>query len=222
MSTANASISFDPSPTTSAHYDVSDLLSDRPTPDLTRSQLLGHAVPHRHTASENVLEDGSATLDEAADPDRLFGVDIPSVLLKREKPLHRIMLYMKLRGASNVEIADHCGVSPVTVSTVTNQPWFRLRLTKELHEAGTDGIRNLLRSTLEDSILTQVELRDSDTTPAAVKARICDSLIDRNLGKAVQPIESEVHNYDESELDSKIERLTSELTSSRTFSPSES
>lgn len=76
-----------------------------------------------------------------------------------------------------------------------------------------DGVEQLLKGATTDSIFKLIELRDDDKTPKAVVAKVCDSLLDRVLGKATQRVE--VNNppsvEDAAEADRQIANLQDQL-----------
>lgn len=132
----------------------------------------------------------------------------PNLVIKSEKPEHRIIIFLKAQGLSNVEIAERTGNSGPWVGQVLRQPWARQRLLEELDSLGRDAARELLAGQCVDSILTAVDLRDNPKTPAGVRLAAANSLLDRHLGKPVQHVESTSHKgmdlSNVEELDRKI------------------
>lgn len=146
--------------------------------------------------------------------DALHKDRIPSHGITSEKPEHRLMLFMKVQGMSNREIATKLGFSTVHVSQVTRQPWFRLRLVDELKRAGRESLVELFKTEGENSFQTLVEIRDNTEAPAAVRKSAADSILDRILGKPVQKIEERRQNVSTpdtvAELDREIAALEAE------------
>jgi hypothetical protein len=131
----------------------------------------------------------------------------------RELPQHRLMIMLKVQGLSNQEIGERLDVLPSTVGDVLRQPWARARIVHELQTAGRDALHTLLESTAVDSVMTLVSLRDDPKTPQAVKKAACDSLLDRVLGKATQPIVQTNVNIQSTslvELDAQIKQIESQ------------
>lgn len=156
-----------------------------------------------------------ATEEYANSPDKLHNSKDPNLGIKHEQPVHRLMCWLKARGVSNTEIAKRVKMSDAWVSQVCRQPWFRLRLIQEMKEAGLDAVREMIKGAALDSVETLIQLRDTPTTPAAVRKAASDSLLDRYLGKAVQPIEvdkpDQPRTPDVRALDAQIAELETEL-----------
>ncbi len=148
--------------------------------------------------ANSVLHDDPVVEAERNDPDRLFSSDgaknlkdAPNLAIIHERPVHRLIVYLKAQGHSNKEIADRTGFTQAWVSQITRQPWFRLRLVQELKDAGVDAIESVLKSTALDSVFTLIDLRDDDSAPKAVRSACANSLLDRFRGKPVQTIQHE-------------------------------
>lgn len=56
-------------------------------------------------------------------------------------------------------------------------------------EAGLDTVAEMIKGESVNTLVTMIELRDDPTTPKATRAQICQNLLDRVLGKAVQKLE---------------------------------
>lgn len=107
---------------------------------------------------------------------------------QRERPEHREMVLMRQLGFTAREIAEKVGYTPAGVNQVLRQPWARQRILEGLH-ASASKLQDMLDREAAESLLVQLELRDSPATPTAVKAKICDSIMDRALGKATQKVD---------------------------------
>lgn len=108
-------------------------------------------------------------------------------LLQREQPHHREIVLLRMAGYTAREIAQHTGYGYSMVCTVLRQPWARQRLLKHL-QASKQGLLDILAHEAAESVLTLVELRDTEDAPAAVRKAAADSLLDRYLGKAPQTV----------------------------------
>lgn len=108
-----------------------------------------------------------------------------------EKPVHRLYCYAAMAGHTNKEIAEQYGVGPLVISTVLHQPWARVFMAEEARRLGGAGIADFLKAEQAQSARVLIELRDSPATPASVRRDICESILDRTLGKAVQRVVSE-------------------------------
>jgi hypothetical protein len=159
----------------------------------------------------NPLSSDAVVSAEATDPDRLFQaseVNPPNFAVLSEKPEHRIIIYLKAQGLSNKEIAERTGYTQSWVCQICRQPWFRLRLVHELHEAGVDAVQTVLKATALDSVFTLIDIRDDPTTPKAVRSQNCERLLDRYFGKPTQRVESDDKRMPSSP---EIAQLNSEL-----------
>jgi len=136
----------------------------------------------------------------------------PSVVIQKENARHRRILFMKAHGMSNRAIAEALEMSPVSVGIIVRQEWFKSALVQLMNESGIDGVRKVLQGAALDSVFKIVELRDKASSEAVQRDCAFD-ILDRYLGKAVQPIgESGVKPpADEARLDSEILELQRKL-----------
>ena len=74
------------------------------------------------------------------------------------------------------------------MSQLFRQPWAQARLLEILNETGVSEVTGLLRSAAADSVVTLIRLRDDEGINPSVRRASADSLLDRYLGKATQPI----------------------------------
>jgi hypothetical protein len=152
---------------------------------LKKSTILG-AAPYDPQLFD--AEVSKAAKEEKASPSRFLGKDREvGHEIKRETYRHRVILYAALQGKSPKTIAEETGYSESHVRLVMRQPWFRQRLAEEMDKVGLEGVHELLRGAAADSVLTLISLRDDEKTSSGVKAKICFDLLDRTLGKAIQP-----------------------------------
>jgi hypothetical protein len=138
----------------------------------------------------------------------------PQRCLKQEKPEHRIIIFLKARGHSNVEIAEATGFHKVTVGNVLRQPWAKERLLHEINKTGRDAVQTMIQSAALDSVLKLIEVRDDPETPKAVASANCERLLDRYLGKPKQQVDVQhsgsLEGKDLQQLDKEIEALQTE------------
>jgi hypothetical protein len=143
-----------------------------------------------------------------------FGQDknLPQVVYKKENARHRRILFLKAHGLSNIEIANIVGMTPVGVGLVVRQPWFQEGLAALMNNTGCDGVKKAIQSAALDSVFKIIELRDSASSEAVQRDCAFD-LLDRYLGKAVQPIgeSNKATIADESKLDAEIAELTKKI-----------
>lgn len=119
----------------------------------------------------------------------LHGDTQPYLRIKKEKPEHRLMIYLKVLGHSNREIAEKTDFSEAQVSQVLRQDWARKTLLDEYNKSGKDAVQMLLVGEAKNSIWKLVEQRDNPTKLGAVVISASNSLLDRLFGKPNQPIE---------------------------------
>jgi hypothetical protein len=110
----------------------------------------------------------------------------PNFAHVNEKPVHRLMCYAAMAGHTNQEIADQFNVGTALVGTILRQPWARVFIAEEARRLGGAGIAEFLRAEQANSARVLIELRDNASTPANVRRDICESILDRTLGKAIQ------------------------------------
>ena len=121
--------------------------------------------------------------------ERFFNQRLPNLAILHEKPEHRLLLLLKLRGLSNNEIAAESGYTVPWISQLMRQPWAVAMMSRMMTETGQDSIRGILQSEAVPSIMKLVALRDDPDAPATVQKSACDSLLDRYLGKPAQHID---------------------------------
>ena len=119
-----------------------------------------------------------------------FNAKDPNLAILHEKPEHRLMVMMKIRGVSNNEIAEACGFTVPWVSQVLRQPWAQKFMAEEMTKAGGNAVEKLLEGAAVDSVSTLIELRDDETTPKAVRRQSAVDLLDRYMGKPMQKTEN--------------------------------
>lgn len=122
-------------------------------------------------------------------PSDLHGVKPPSVDVHKEKPIHRAMALMSVKGATYREIAKATGYSAVQVSTLMRQPWMREMVVHLISEAGLDPVLTLLQSEGMNSVMKLIDLRES--APPPIQLGATKELLDRLFGKAPQHIITE-------------------------------
>lgn len=172
---------------------------------------LGGFLPDKYKFKAGGHENDPTTLAYKADPEHLQGDSNPYKVYAREKPEHRLMIFLKAQGLSNKEIAVRMDYTEITVGEVLRQPWARIRLVAELKEAGRDEIQAVIKGEGLNSIFTLVDLRDDVQVPAATRRASADSILDRFLGKATQKVETSTQSTPSSpelqQLDQQIKDL---------------
>lgn len=108
---------------------------------------------------------------------------------KSEQPAHRLMLWYKLQGYNNKEIAALMKYSEVSVGQVSRQPWFVKAFCELSTEMGKDAVKNFLDGEVLPTLERIKNLRDNGESDA-VKLAAGKELLDRFLGKSVAKVES--------------------------------
>jgi len=136
----------------------------------------------------------------------------PPVTIQKENARHRRILFMKAHGMSNKDIAEALDITPAGVGLVTRQDWFRESLVQLMNACGIDGVKKAIEGAALDSVFKIIELRD-EATSEAVQRDCAFDIIDRYLGKAVQPIGEAGKKTisDETRLDAEIAELQKKL-----------
>lgn len=135
-------------------------------------------------------EEGEDSRDTSVVQDDFHNARGAAYTLASERPEHRICIFLKAQGLSNVDIAKRMDRTAVWVAYVVKQPWARERIAQEIRESGRDTLQGLLMGEAENSLWTLVEIRDdvSDKTRSSDRISASNALLDRLLGKPNQPI----------------------------------
>lgn len=122
---------------------------------------------------------------------RFHGSKAAAFILEEEKPWHKAAALMFAAGAvTTTEVASAFGVCVGTVRNLLRQPWFQEQVTALMVEHGGRDIMSLFRAESFNSLVTLIELRDSDKTPTPVKRACAVDILDRALGKPIQRVET--------------------------------
>lgn len=122
----------------------------------------------------------------------------PTDTILREKPEHRLVVFMKAQGGSTAYIAEKSGFTEEHVRKILNQGWARQRLLKELETSGRESIQAMMQSEADDCVSVLRTLRDDPKVPATVRAQVANSMLDRAFGKPTQQVQVERKNEDTS------------------------
>lgn len=108
----------------------------------------------------------------------------------KERPVHRTIAYMLLKGTPVRQIADLVGCSPNTIYNLQTAPWFKTICAQLAATTQADDVLQQLKSAASGAALRLITLTESANETVALRAS--DSLLDRVLGKAVTRIQSDV------------------------------
>lgn len=170
--------------------------------------------PNNPQAFAGSVLDGASIEEVSNSEGTLFNQIDPNLVIRHEKPEHRIVIMLKAQCHSNREICRLTGYSDAWVSQILRQPWARVELRRQIAENGGDEIGDLLAGAVIDSIHKIIDIRDR-ADDASVSLRAAQDLVDRHLGKATTRIESNatVHHLtnEVDELDRELARVEKEL-----------
>lgn len=138
---------------------------------------LGRTPKDRYTTGEN------STL-----PNAFFNDCDARVRYQRETPAKRRIIELAIQGFNNCEIARLCDVTSVTVSQTLKQPWAREYMITTMRKESESNIQELLKEELLPSLAVVLHVRDNDQCRPELRMQAANSIIDRVLGKAAQPI----------------------------------
>lgn len=165
---------------------------------LTPRSITSPRVISQHLSTSAQPAASPVRLPDETDPgfeDKVYALfgQYPSatVILKKEKPRHRLALWLRLNGHTNKEIATLLGFNENYVSQIVKQKWFLDAFAQLSTEMGKDAVSTFLEGTVLDTCEQLVHLSknaDSD----AVKKAACDSILDRVRGKPVAKSEMKV------------------------------
>lgn len=138
----------------------------------------------------------------------------PQHELQTERPIHRNIVLLAMRGYTNTEIAKECGVTPPMVGYTLLQPWAVKYMSENMHKHGMDKVEVLLKGAVASAVERIIKEMDNPDARSSERTSAAKEIIDRVYGRAVQPI---VHTnvkaekeMSDAELDQEIERLRSQ------------
>lgn len=155
----------------------------------------------------------------SADPDSLFGSSVAYQTYRKEKPEHRMMLWLRLQGHNVRETAALTGYTPQSVSQICKQPWFVEAFCRLSKEVGKDAVTTFLEGEVLPALQRTLDLA-KNAEADAVRLAANREILDRFLGKSVAKVESKVSGqidtvvYDAEKL-MEEERRNAEILRSR-------
>lgn len=118
---------------------------------------------------------------------QLFNQRSPAYFLQAERPEHRIIIYLKAEGYSNLEIADKVGWTPAGVANIVKQPWAAKRIVEIIQQKGGDAVQQLLQGSAVDMVQRLItEANEAQCSRDRITA--ADKVLDRIYGKPNQSI----------------------------------
>ncbi len=164
-------------------------------PEITPPEPRHRSPAHQAQLNRNLRNNGgaaflreneekiNASIDEGLEND-----SDPKYLLVRERPWHRTVINMAAAGYTNVEIGKTVGRNIWSVENTLRQPWARKYLINEAKKTVQDEIKAILESEALPSIRKLVAVRDGEGVRPSDVLAASNSLLDRFLGKPVQPM----------------------------------
>lgn len=153
-------------------------------------------------------------------PDGLVGDYVPhDWKAKREQPYHRVVAEMLAQGYTQKEIAIMVGRDPDTITRVARQPYVRERMINNIKSNAKQEIKAFLEKEVMPSLQMVVAVRNDPTAKTSDRLSAANTILDRFLGKAAQPIQHEIKEpstMTDEELRNQIEL---ELTQTGTSGP---
>ena len=148
--------------------------------------------PVRRIGNNGNFEDRIAKRDGNEDMDKGLYNDVrPKHIYTHEKPEHRKVLEMHMSGYTQKEIADHMGYCVNTVQTVIRQPWARKFVIEQTKKTVQQEMRDFLEAEVLPTLKVVVAVRDNEKARASDRLNASAQLLDRFLGKPVQPMTTE-------------------------------
>lgn len=148
----------------------------------------GAVLSQDNTRKESPYRPGEGA-KQYSDPDALFGDSLSYHLYKKEKPEHRLMLWLRLQGHNVKETAALTGYTPQTVSQVSKQPWFREAFCRLASEMGKDAVQTFLEGEVLPALQRTVDLA-ANAESEAVRLAANREVLDRFLGKSTVKVET--------------------------------
>ena len=131
-------------------------------------------------------------------PDALRNARDPYYLINHEKAVHRLMVYLSVRGDTLKEISEATGYTTVAISNVLRQPSAQVLAAEEAKRLGGQEVTVVLRGKALNAVQRLVKEIDNESTGSS-QSRIAaaNALLDRVYGKPNSPIT----HYDGGSLD---------------------
>jgi hypothetical protein len=149
----------------------------------------------------------------------LRGSKDPMWDLNREQPWHRMAAYFFSMGDTVKSVAGKVDRSLPAVHNLLRQPWFQKMVTGLMAERGDKDITKLFHAEQFNNYSVLTELRDNPNTPALLRMKAAQDMLDRSMGRATTRVEvahetvsdNPVEEYNRLEAENK--RLRKELGS---------
>lgn len=164
----------------------SNALSNKPSRGTVLSQD-GTIREHNQSPDSTDLPEKFAEYQKRVDS--LFNAKHANLSVRKEKPEHRLMLWLTLNGHSPKEIAGITGYSYLHVLQVRRQPWFQENFAKLSTSMGRDAVESFLEGEIIPTLERIVQLRDSADSDS-VRLAASNAILDRIRGKPTVKVET--------------------------------
>lgn len=137
------------------------------------------------------LDEGNGLPEWLTNPTKLQGSPTAAPVYAarvKEQPWHRIAATMLANGMTQKAVAEALDRTPASISQLMQNPWFCESVAREMAKNGR-SVQDLVVAEAFQSLATLIDIRNDLSTPASVRARVSDSLLDRAFGKAVNRTE---------------------------------
>lgn len=186
------------------------------------TETAGDNVPRQQRGNPNLGQTDKASEYDGPNseiPDAFANVREPQVYLKHENHRHRLIIMLAASGHNIKEIAEIVGYTTVTVSNVLRQPWAVARLTNEIRDGGRDALRKVIEGASMGALLSVIEISQNTALKAEIRLKANDSILDRFMGKASQPLTVETEKNLENLTDQQLATIAARSRSSSVTAP---
>ena len=149
-----------------------------------KAEMVNSMSEYTMASGEGVVSDNRTGQDDLA----LFNPQQPLHTLQKERPEHRIVIYLKAQGYSHKEIGEITGYSPQAVMYICRQPWAQERIVKVIHDGGQDAVNTLLKGAAVDAVQRLITEQDNDNASPRERISAANSILDRVFGRPNQPM----------------------------------
>jgi hypothetical protein len=165
---------------------LDDVPLDRPLPSRNPNkgkQDYSHAIENLKGAV------GQRPAGEPAPQKTLYNKGSSQFTILREKPVHATMAAMAANGYDSIEIGKHLGYSAKYVRDILNQPFAQDRMIGIAEKNSREEIKAFLEAEIMPSLNIIKSIAHNVAVAPAVRGNMANLLVERFLGKAVQPID---------------------------------
>lgn len=146
--------------------------------------------PEDKELSQENASQNEHTFGFAASSTPLYRTKAPRHELRSEKPWHRTVAYLSVKGLSEEEIANAVGRNKTSVNLVRQQPFYGEMCAKLISDFNLleDSAVNLLKNAASTASMKLIDLMENSKSDA-VKLTAATAVLDRVFGKPTQRVE---------------------------------